>query len=79
VAGPATTGNVYVFNNMQGSPLPVPVMGSLDPQDQVEVWLQLSMDPGMAGPHHFLLKVYLAEESGTEYPPLEFHVRGTFG
>ena len=79
MAGPATTGNIFVLNNMQGTPLPLGAAATLQPQEEVQIWMQLAMDPGMDGPHHFVLHAAVTGEGGESYPPIELHVKGVFG
>lgn len=79
MAGPATTGKTFIFNNMEGSPIPLPISVSLKPGEEISIRLNLLMDPGMDGPHNFLLRVLLDEKGGKLHPPLELYIRAYFG
>jgi len=79
VAGPATTGNTFVFNNMQGSPLPLPATSSLKPGEELKLQLEMMMHQGMGGPHLFRLRLLVAGEGGEAHPPLELYIRAFFG
>ncbi|HLB29183.1 MAG TPA: hypothetical protein VI729_05895 [Anaerolineales bacterium] len=79
MAGPATTGNTFVFNSMPASLLRLPATATIKPGEEVKVRMELSMHAGMDGPHLFRLRASLAGEEGESHPPLELYLRGLFG
>jgi hypothetical protein len=75
VASSATTGKKLTFNNMEGTPLPLPISIDVAPGEDLELRLEMRMHGGgMEGPHHFRLPVQVEGES----QPLVLHVQGTF-
>ncbi len=79
VAGPATTGNTFILNNMEGRPMPLPVATILQPEEEINVRLEMRMHQGMGGPHRFLIKFLVDGEGGDPHPPLEFDIKALFG
>ncbi|MBI2304037.1 MAG: hypothetical protein HYU86_04760 [Chloroflexi bacterium] len=79
MAGPATTGNAFVLNNMEGNPVAVPANGIIKPGEELTLRMDLNMMSGMGGPHHFRVKLPVGGGSGDAPLTLELNIRGLFG
>ncbi len=78
MAGPATTDNEFIFNNMAGEPIPLPATASLEPGEELHIVMVLKMHAGMDGPHVFRIRLPVTGQGGEEQT-LELHIRALFG
>ena len=80
MAGPATTGDTYVFNSMPQEVLPTPSSTTVEPGETLKVRLELNMHGvSMGGPHLFRVQLSVAQEGQGPQPPVEVFVRAHFG
>ena len=79
MAGPATTGNAFILNNMEGEPIPLPASASLEPGEELNIVMQMRMHAGMDGPHLFRLRLAVDGQGDEAQSTLELYVRGFFG
>ena len=74
MAGSATSGQRLTFNNMEGTPMALPLTRVIGPGEELELRMELQMMAGMGGPHRFRLPVWIEGEQ----LPMELYVQGTF-
>ena len=80
MAGPATTDNEFIFNNMEGELIPLPASANLEPGEELNIVIVMQMmDASMAGPHVFRLRLPVAGQNGEGQQTLELYIRGLFG
>ena len=67
-------GKKLTFNNMEGTPLPLPIKIEMAPGEEMELRIELRMHDGMGGPHLFRLPVQVSGES----LPVVLYIQGHF-